>query len=218
LKIVLLGPPGAGKGTQAGVLSHKYGIPHISTGNILRAAVKDGVGFGLKAKAFIEKGELVPDEIVTGLVADRLKMPDVKGGFILDGFPRTLKQASDLDTALEAGGMTLDLVLYFDTSEKVAVERLSGRRVCRVCGYNYHMKNIPPKKDGVCDRCGGGLFQRPDDNEATVRNRLKVYERLTEPLVAYYSRKGILKKVSGDLDVQELFGVLSRIFTDERLA
>lgn len=213
MKLVLLGPPGAGKGTQSVVLSREYKIPHISTGDILREAVKSGLALGLKAKAFMDKGDLVPDEVVTGIVAERLKKPDTKEGFILDGFPRTLKQAIDLDEALENMSSGIDMVVYFDTSEKTAVERLTGRRVCKVCGFNYHVKNIPPKKAGVCDKCGGALFQRPDDSEATVLNRLKVYEKQTKPLVDYYDQQGILKKVSGDMGVDELFKVLSKIFS-----
>jgi len=214
VKLVLLGPPGAGKGTQSAVLAKEYKIPHISTGDILRAAVKSGSPMGMKAKAFMDKGELVPDEVVTGIVVERLKQSDTKKGYILDGFPRTLKQANDLDEALKLMGESLDLVIYFDTTAKVAIERLSGRRVCKKCGFNYHVKNIPPKKEGVCDKCGGELFQRPDDKEATVLNRLKVYEEQTKPLIDYYANRGNLKKVSGDLGVDKLFKVLSAMFQD----
>ena len=218
MKIVLLGPPGAGKGTQSVVLSKKYKMPHISTGDILREAVKAQLPLGIKAKSFMDKGELVPDEIVTGIVIERLKKPDAQKGYILDGFPRTLKQAEDLDVALNAMSSGIDMVVYFETSAKTAVERLSGRRVCKSCGFNYHIKNIPPKKEGVCDKCGGALFQRPDDNEKTVLNRLKVYEDQTKPLIAYYTNKGILEKVSGDLGVEELFKVLSKIFSAAKIA
>ena len=218
MKLVLLGPPGAGKGTQSAVLSKKYNIPHISTGDILRESVKSGQELGLKAKSFMDKGELVPDDVVIGIVVERLKLADTKKGFILDGFPRTLKQAENLDASLKKIGSGIDMVVYFQTSPAVAIERLTGRRVCKNCGFNYHIKNIPPKKDGICDKCGGTLFQRPDDNEATVRNRLKVYEEQTKPLVDYYAKKGILKKVSGDLGVDELFKVLSKIFVDAKLA
>lgn len=217
MRLILLGPPGAGKGTQAAVLSRKYNIPHISTGDILREAVKNGLPLGKKAKAFMEKGELVPDEIVTGIVIERLKKPDVEAGFILDGFPRTLKQAEDLDAALKSESIVTDLVLYFETSPKVAIERLSGRRVCKVCGHNYHLKNIPPKVEGACDRCGGELFQRPDDKEETVRTRLKIYEGQTKPLIEYYNKKKVLRKVSGDFSVDDLFNVLSKIFSDAKL-
>ncbi len=218
MKLVLLGPPGAGKGTQSVVLCKKYVIPHISTGDMLRESIKTGQSLGLKAKSYMDKGELVPDEVVTGIVVDRLARPDAKKGFILDGFPRTLKQAEDLDVALTNIGSGIDLVIYFATSSDVAIARLSGRRVCKKCGFNYHVKNIPPKKEGVCDKCGGELFQRLDDKEETVRNRLKVYEAQTKPLIDYYMKKGILKKVSGDMDVDELFKALSKIFSDSKLA
>lgn len=217
MKIVLLGPPGAGKGTQSVVLSKEYNIPHISTGDILRESVKAGEPLGLKAKSFMDKGELVPDAIVTGIVVERLKKPDASKGFILDGYPRTLKQGQDLDAALKAISASIDIVVYFETSERVAVERLSGRRVCKKCGFNYHVKNIPPKKSGVCDKCGSELFQRPDDKEETVLNRLKVYEAQTKPLIDYYTKQGILRKVSGDLNVDELFRVLSKLFVDTKM-
>jgi adenylate kinase len=218
VKLVLLGPPGAGKGTQSIVLSKQYKVPHISTGDILRESVKQGLPLGLKAKAYMDKGELVPDEIVVGIVVERLKNPDTKRGYILDGFPRTVKQAEDLDAALKRADSSIDMVVYFETSDATAISRLSGRRVCKACGFNYHVKNIPPKKEGVCDKCAGALFQRPDDKEETVRNRLKVYEAQTKPLIDYYSGKGLLKKVSGDLGVEDLFKVLSKIFKDAGLA
>lgn len=218
MKLVLLGPPGAGKGTQSVVLAKKYGIPHISTGDILRESVKSGQPLGLKAKGYMDKGELVPDEIVTGIVAERLKQGDTRKGYILDGFPRTLKQAEVLDEELKKVSAVVDMVVYFATSPAVAIERLSGRRVCKACGFNYHIKNIPPKKEGVCDKCGGSLFQRPDDKEETVRNRLKVYEDQTRPLIDFYVSKGLLKRVSGDMGVDELFKVLSKIFSDAKLA
>ena len=212
MKLILLGPPGAGKGTQSVVLSKEYALPHISTGDILREAVKASQALGLKAKSYMDKGELVPDEVVTGIVAERLGRPDARKGFILDGFPRTLKQAVDLEGSLKAVDSGIDMVLYFETSTKVAIERLTGRRVCGACGFNYHIKNIPPKKPDICDKCGSELFQRPDDNETTVLKRLQVYGEQTEPLIGYYTKKGILKKVSGDLGVKDLFAVLSKMF------
>lgn len=218
MKLILLGPPGAGKGTQSVELCKRYNVPHISTGDILRESVKAGLPLGLKAKSYMDKGELVPDEVVIGIVAERLKSPDTKKGFILDGFPRTVKQAVGLDKALCNIQSGIDMVIYFQTSEKVAIERLTGRRVCKSCGFNYHVKNMPPKKDGVCDKCGAALYQRPDDNESTVLNRLKVYEDQTKPLVEYYSKKGMLKKVSGDLGVNDLFKVLSEMFVEAKLA
>jgi len=217
MKLILLGPPGAGKGTQSVVLAKKYAIPHISTGDILRESIKAGQPLGLQAKSYMDKGELVPDEVVTGIVAERLKQPDAKKGFILDGYPRTLKQALDLDSALISIRSGIDMVLYFETSEETAITRLTGRRVCRKCGFNYHIKNIPPQKEGICDKCGGELFQRPDDKEETVRNRLKVYAAQTAPLIDHYAKTGKLKKVSGDANVDELFTVLSKAFADARL-
>jgi len=199
------------------VLSKQYKIPHISTGDILRESVKSSTDLGARAKSYMDKGELVPDGIVIGIVAQRLKMADCAAGYILDGFPRTLNQAVELDKELVAMRSTIDMVLYFETSSKVAIERLSGRRVCKSCGFNYHIKNIPPKVAGVCDKCGGELFQRPDDKEETVLNRLKIYEEQTKPLVDYYSDQKILRKVSGDLGVDELFKVLSKIFSDAKL-
>lgn len=217
MKLILLGPPGAGKGTQSVVLAKKYDLPHISTGDILRESVKSGQPLGLKAKEYMDKGALVPDEIVTGIVVERLKDPDAKKGFILDGFPRTIAQAEDLSFELKNMGAEIDAVLYFETSTDVSIERLTGRRVCKSCGFNYHIKNIPPKKEGICDRCGGQLFHRVDDSEETVRKRLKVYEDQTKPLIDYYSKQGILKKVSGNMGVDELFGVLSKLFKDAKL-
>jgi len=217
MNIVLLGPPGAGKGTQGAVLSKSYRIPHISTGDILREAVKSGTLMGKKAKAFMDSGALVPDEVVVGIVVDSLGRDDTKKGYILDGFPRTLKQSQDLDAALKNIASSIDMVLYFEIPENIAIERLTGRRVCKKCGANFHIKNIPPKKEGVCDKCGGELFQRPDDKLETVKNRLKVYSLETSPLIEYYTKKGILKKVSGALDVKDLFEELRQIFSDAKL-
>lgn len=218
MKIILLGPPGAGKGTQSLVLSKHYNIPHVSTGDILRESVKAQTKLGLEAKSYMDKGELVPDEVVIAIVVDRIKKDDARDGYILDGFPRTLRQAEALDAALKKNKSAIDMVVYFKTSEKIAIARLTGRRVCRKCGANYHMKNIPPKVEGKCDRCGSDLIQRPDDNEETVGNRLKVYAEQTRPLIKYYTDKGLLKEVSGDLDVKELFGILSKIFQEAKLA
>lgn len=218
MNIVLLGPPGAGKGTQGVVLSKSYQIPHISTGDILREAVKSATPLGKKAKMFMDSGELVPDEVVVGIVVDSLGQDDAKKGYILDGFPRTLKQAEELDAALKRKASGIDMALYFEIPEDIAIERLTGRRVCKKCGANFHIKNIPPKKEGICDKCGAELFQRPDDKLETVKNRLKVYARQTRPLIEYYTKKGILKKVSGALDVKDLFKELRQIFSDAKLA
>ncbi len=212
LRLVLLGPPGAGKGTQAQVLSKDLNIPHVSTGDMLREALKAATPLGLKAKEYMEKGALVPDEVVIALVSERLSKADAKKGFILDGFPRTPEQAENLDASLKKLKMPLDLVLYFKTSLAVIIRRLSGRRVCSQCGKNFHLTNFKPKVDGVCDACGGKLFQRPDDKEETIENRLKVYERQTEPLIDYYKKKGTLYETSGDLEVQPLNVILLDLF------
>ena len=218
MNIVLLGPPGAGKGTQGVVLSKSYQIPHISTGDILREAVKSGTPLGKKARTFMDSGELVPDEVVVGIVVDRIGQDDTKKGYILDGFPRTLKQAQELDVALKRKASGIDMVLYFEIPENIAIERLTGRRVCKKCGANFHVKNMPPKKEGICDKCAAELFQRPDDKLETVKNRLKVYELQTLPLIEYYTKKGILKKVSGALDVKDLFKELCQVLSCAKLA
>ena len=212
MRLVLLGPPGAGKGTQAHVLSKDLNIPHISTGDMLREALKVASPLGLKAKAYMETGTLVPDELVIALVKERLSKSDAKKGFILDGFPRTPEQAKSLDESLKELKMPLDVVLYFKTSLAVIIARLSGRRVCGQCGKNYHQVNFRPKVEGACDVCGGKLIQRPDDKEETIEKRLKVYEDQTAPLIDYYKRKNILSEVSGDLDVKELNAELLKLF------
>ncbi len=217
MKLVLLGPPGAGKGTHAQVISRELGTPHISTGDMLREAVKAGTPMGLKAKACMEAGELVPDAVVIALVAERLRKPDAQKGFILDGFPRTREQGESLDATLAELKMPLDFVLYFKTSLAVIIRRLSGRRVCGQCSKNYHVTNFPPKTEGVCDACGGKLVQRPDDKEETVGHRLEVYEKQTAPLVDYYRNKGVLTEVSGDLELGPLNEILMGLFRKKGL-
>ena len=217
MRIVLLGPPGAGKGTQAQVLSKDLNVPHISTGDMLREALKAGSPLGLKAKAYMEKGALVPDEVVIGLVSERLSKADAKKGFILDGFPRTPEQAESLDQTLKKLRMPLDLVLYFKTSVTVVIRRLSGRRVCAQCGKNFHLTNFKPKVEGLCDVCGGKLFQRPDDKEETIENRLEVYEHQTKPLIEYYKKKKFLVEVSGDMEVRPLNVDLMDLFQKKGL-
>lgn len=218
MNLVLLGPPGAGKGTQAKVLSQKLNIPHIATGDMLREAVNNGTSLGKEAKGYMVKGELVPDTLVVEIVKETLGNKEVKKGFILDGFPRTLEQAKILDLMLENIGKRLDMVLYFKTLLETSVARLSGRRVCRKCGANFHIKNIPPKKKGVCDHCGGELYQRKDDQEETVKKRWSVYAEETAPLINYYKEEGILREVSGDLDVDKLNEILMALFQKERLS
>ena len=213
MNLVLLGPPGAGKGTQAKVLSKEFKSLHVSTGDMLRDAVKNETEVGKVAKGYMDKGELVPDNVVIDIVKERISKDDAKNGFMLDGFPRTDEQAIKLDEALTSAGKKLDLVLYFKTSKEISISRLSGRRVCPACGAIFHIKNMPPKKDGTCDRCGAKLIQRDDDKEDTIRRRLVVYENDTKSLIKYYIDKGILKKVSGDLDVAELFDKIKVFFS-----
>lgn len=212
VNLVLLGPPGAGKGTQAKVLSQKLNIPHISTGDMLRNAVNKGTSLGREAKGYMLKGKLVPDNLVIEIVKETLSLGGVEKGFILDGFPRTLEQAKMLDRTLENIDKKLGIVLYFKTSIEKSVVRLSGRRVCRKCGVNFHIKNIPPKREGLCDYCGGQLYQRKDDEEETVKKRWSVYAEETAPLIAYYKDKNLLEEVSGDLDVNELNEILMVLF------
>ena len=213
MRVIFLGPPGDGKGTQAKVISERFNIPHISTGDILREAVKNNSEIGRQAKAYMDKGELVPDVIVIKIAANRLAQPDTANGFILDGFPRTEVQAASLDSELAKIKLSLDAVIYFNTAEDVIIRRLSGRRVCKSCGANYHTVTLRPKKDGICDLCGSELYQREDDKEATVKNRLKVYDRQTAGLIDYYKSKGIMKTVSGDLGVEEQLGELTAFFS-----
>ncbi len=217
IDLVLLGPPGAGKGTQAGLLIKAYDLLHVSTGDMLREAVKEGTETGKEAEKYMNAGELVPDEIVTRAVIDRIARPDAEKGVILDGYPRTKAQAESLDSAMKDEGRKLDMVLYFRTSEEVAVQRLSGRRVCPKCGMNYHVTNIPPKKEGICDTCGVALYQRDDDKPETVRNRLKVYEEKTADLIGYYRDKGLLREVNGDISAEELFREIDALFRKEGL-
>ena len=218
LNIVLLGPPGAGKGTQAKVLSEHFTVVHVSTGDMLREAVKNGSESGKEAEAFMNKGDLVPDSIVVKLVIERIAKNDAKGGFLLDGFPRNEKQANALDRALRKASKRLDAVLYFRTSPEISIERLSGRRVCKKCGANFHVKNMPPKKSGVCDFCGAALYQRDDDKPETVKNRLVVYETETKSLIEYYKKKGILRDLSGDLNVEVLFEEIKKLLRVEKIA
>lgn len=201
MRIVFLGPPGAGKGTQAEVISKEKGIPHISSGNLLREAVENGTVTGVKAKSYIEKGLLVPDQIVVDIIRDRILKNDCHAGFLLDGFPRTFSQAKVLDEMLNSLGNKLDLVLYFAISEESIVLRLSGRRICSVCGANYHIVYVPSSKEGICDKCGGILNQRADDKPDTVLARLRVYREQTEDLIAYYKKNGILKEIKSDTSI-----------------
>ena len=199
MKLILLGAPGAGKGTQAGVLCKELDIPTISTGNILRAAIKNGTPVGLQAKAYMDAGKLVPDEVIIGIITERVAQDDCRNGYILDGVPRTIAQAE----ALEKAGITFDDVISIEISDETIMERMSGRRVCEHCGASYHLVAVPPKTPGVCDKCGGKLIQRHDDEPETVKARLEVYHRETEPLKAFYAQRGLLKSVENQPTVAE---------------
>jgi adenylate kinase len=198
MRVILLGPPGAGKGTQAKALAQELNLPHISTGDILRQNVKEDTALGRQAKEFMLKGGLVPDELVTQMLMQRLNQPDTQAGFILDGYPRNLNQAEMLDKMLKEKNAAIDMVIYLDTSDPVIIQRLSGRLVCENCGVNFHIKNMPPKVKGICDYCGGKLYQRPDDKEETIKKRLQVYEDEVASLIKYYEAGKILKRLSSD--------------------
>ena len=199
MKLILLGAPGAGKGTQAEILCRELNIPTISTGNILRAAIKNGTPTGLKAKSFMDAGQLVSDEVIIGIITERLAEEDCRGGYILDGVPRTIAQAE----ALEAAGIRFDAVISIEISDETILERMSGRRVCESCGASYHLVAVPPKTPGVCDSCGGKLVQRKDDAPETVKARLEVYHKETEPLKDFYAQRGLLKSVENQPTVAE---------------
>jgi adenylate kinase len=203
--LILLGPPGAGKGTQAGRIVQDYGVPHISTGDILRAAVKNQTAMGLEAKRYMDAGDLVPDEVVIGIVKDRLQEPDTARGFLMDGFPRTIPQAEALDRMLEGIGRRLSCTIAVLVDNDELVKRLSGRRICRECQTPYHVYSNPSEREGICDKCGGELYQRDDDSEATVRNRLDVYERQTAPLIDYYDRQGLVVRVEGQNSPEQVY-------------
>ncbi|CAM4011025.1 adenylate kinase [Geobacillus stearothermophilus] len=205
MNLVLMGLPGAGKGTQAEKIVAAYGIPHISTGDMFRAAMKEGTPLGLQAKQYMDRGDLVPDEVTIGIVRERLSKDDCQNGFLLDGFPRTVAQAEALETMLADIGRKLDYVIHIDVRQDVLMERLTGRRICRNCGATYHLIFHPPAKPGVCDKCGGELYQRADDNEATVANRLEVNMKQMKPLVDFYEQKGYLRNINGEQDMEKVF-------------
>src|SRR5690554_1915675 len=205
MRIILLGPPGVGKGTQPPNIVKKYNIPHISTGEILREKIKSGTELGITAKSYMDKGLLVPDEIVVSIVQDRLAQDDCKDGFLLDGFPRTVEQAEALDIELDKMGIKLDKVVNIDADKDVLIARVTGRRICKECGATYHVINNPPKVEGVCDIDGGELYQRADDTEETVATRIQVYLEQTQPLIDYYRKKGLLLDVDGTKPIEEVF-------------
>lgn len=204
MNIVFLGPPGAGKGTQANAVSGQMNAPHVSTGDILREAVANATPLGLEAKGFMDSGALVPDNLVVSIVAERLAREDCRKGFVLDGFPRTRAQAEALAETLEDGGRRLDVVVYFKVDDEQVVKRLSGRRICSQCGANYHVDFMPPAREGVCDKCGGALYQRDDDKSDTVRERLKVYYGRTAELIDYYHERGLLREVDASRTPSEV--------------
>ena len=211
MNIILLGPPGAGKGTQAKKLIDAYGIPQISTGDMLREAVKNKTQLGLEAKKFMDAGQLVPDEVVIGLVQERISRPDCAKGFMLDGFPRTVPQAQALDKVLAGMSKRIDHVVSIEVPSQELLGRLTGRRTCKNCGQGFHVMFDPPKAEGKCDKCGGELYQRDDDNEATVSNRLKVYDAQTKPLIDYYQAKGLLRPIDGVGSIDAIFGRIKSV-------
>ncbi len=215
MNLVLLGPPGAGKGTQAKMLAERYGIPQVSTGDILRSSVAAGAELGKKAKKFMDAGELVPDDVVIGLVKERFTEPDCKKGYILDGFPRTVHQAKSLDDILGEMGEALNHVVSIEVEEGELVKRLTGRRTCRECGAMYHIYFGPPKSEGKCDKCGGELYQRDDDKEETIVSRLKVYKAQTEPLIEYYRGKSILRPIPGTGEIKDIFERITKVLESQ---
>jgi adenylate kinase len=204
VRVIFLGPPGAGKGTQAGELAREWGVPHIATGDMLREAAARGTRLGLEAKRYMDTGALVPDDVVIGLVGERLGETDAAGGAVLDGFPRTVAQAEALDRLLRARGADIDRVVFFDVARPELLRRLTGRRICRNCGASYHVAFVPPRVAGICDRCGGELYQRDDDTETAVAKRLDVYATQTAPLLDYYRGRGILGEIRGEGAVADI--------------
>lgn len=211
MKIIMLGAPGAGKGTQAKMIADKYSLPHVSTGDIFRANLKEGTELGKKAKEYMDKGALVPDELTVEILLDRVAKDDCKNGYVLDGFPRTIPQAEVLDSELTKLGDAVDLAIDVEVPDENIVRRMSGRRACLKCGATYHVEYIPPKKEGICDDCGEPLVQRDDDKEETVKKRLGVYHEQTQPLIDYYTKKGILKTVDGTKDMKDVFADITAI-------
>ena len=211
MKIIMLGAPGAGKGTQAKKIAEKYHIPHISTGDIFRAKIKNGPELGNKAKTYMEQGLLVPDELVCDLVVDRVKQDDCANGYVLDGFPRTIPQAESLDAALKAMGQAVDYAVNVEVPDENIIHRMGGRRACLACGATYHVENIPPKKEGICDVCGANLVLRDDDKPETVKKRLDVYHEQTQPLIDYYTKAGVLVEVDGTMAMDDVFAAICKV-------
>ena len=211
MKIVMLGAPGAGKGTQAKKIAAKYNIPHVSTGDIFRANIKGGTELGKEAKSYMDAGKLVPDELTVRILLDRVSEDDCRNGYVLDGFPRTIPQAEVLDKELNKAGEKIDYAINVEVPDEDIVDRMSGRRGCPKCGASYHIKYIPPKKEGICDSCGTELVLRDDDKPETVKNRLKVYHEQTQPLIDYYTKQGVLREVDGTVDPEDVFKAITDI-------
>lgn len=211
MKIIMLGAPGAGKGTQAKMIADKYGVPHISTGDIFRANIKNGTELGMEAKKYMDQGLLVPDELTVRILLDRVAQDDCKNGYVLDGFPRTIPQAEVLDNELTKLGDHIDYAINVDVPDENIVKRMSGRRACLTCGATYHIEHVPPKKEGICDVCGSELVLRDDDKPETVKNRLNVYHEQTQPLIDFYTEKGVLKTVDGTVPMEEVFAAITAI-------
>ena len=214
IKLILLGAPGAGKGTQAIMISEKFGLPHISTGDIFRSNIKNGTELGKEAKKYMDEGRLVPDELTVRILLDRVSREDCAGGYVLDGFPRTIPQAEVLTKELSAMGDAIDFALNIDVPDENIVNRMSGRRSCPSCGATYHIQYVPPKKEGICDECGNALILRDDDKPETVLNRLKVYHEQTQPLIDYYNAAGVLRTIDGTRDVDTVFNEICSILED----
>ena len=211
MKIIMLGAPGAGKGTQAKMISDKYAVPHISTGDIFRANIKNGTELGMEAKKYMDQGQLVPDELTVRILLDRVAQPDCANGYVLDGFPRTIPQAEVLDSELTKLGDKIDYAINVDVPDENIVNRMSGRRACVTCGATYHIVHIPPKQQGICDKCGSELILRDDDKPETVLKRLSVYHEQTQPLIDFYDKKGVLKNVDGTVDSAQVFEQITGI-------
>lgn len=211
MKIIMLGAPGAGKGTQAKMIAGKYSVPHISTGDIFRANIKNGTQLGMEAKKYMDQGLLVPDELTVRILLDRVAQEDCKNGYVLDGFPRTIPQAQVLDEALTKLGDKIDYAINVDVPDENIIRRMSGRRACLTCGATYHIEHVPPKKEGICDSCGCELVLRDDDKPETVKNRLDVYHKQTQPLIDFYTEKGVLRTVDGTLPMEEVFAAITAI-------
>jgi len=211
MKIIMLGAPGAGKGTQAKMIAEKYAIPHVSTGDIFRANIKNGTDLGKEAKSYMDKGELVPDELTVRILLDRVAQEDCKNGYVLDGFPRTIPQAKVLESELNKQGTDVDYAINVDVPDENIIKRMSGRRACVTCGATYHIEHVPPKTEGICDKCGSELILRDDDKEETVKNRLNVYHEQTQPLIDFYAAKNVLKNVDGTVDMMDVFKAITDI-------